>query len=62
MKDIRESGIDIEELEEHTGYEDYTLYILVMFLVATFYIVVSHVLSSARDARTVARKATMKGK
>ena len=58
----RASALPREMIEEHTGYEDYTLYILVMFLVATFYIVVSHVLSSARDARTVARKSTMKGK
>ena len=51
-----------EEVDQHIGDEDYTIYMFVLFIIATFYLVASQILSSSRVDRNLARKASLKGK
>ena len=64
MGDIIEQFLD--EAEDHNydrsiNSENYGIYLLVFCIIASFYLVVNHVLNDARDVRNVARKAAMKG-
>lgn len=41
--------------------ENYGIYLLIFCIIASFYLVVNHVLNDARNMRNTARKAAMKG-
>ena len=61
MAKITESNTD-QGVARALNSETYGLYLLVLFLLASFYLIVNYVLTSSRDERNNARKNTMKGK
>ena len=62
MADIIEQFPDeIEDYERTINSTNYGIYLLVFLIIASFYLVVNHVLGSARDMRDTARKKAMKG-